>query len=393
MAKKLFLVPIDLNKNELQNAVIQNLAGAPASPLEGQVYNDTTAHKAYYYNGSGWVPMDGSSPPAGSIPATALTEGGIDNGDIAAGAAIALSKLATDPLARANHTGTQLAATVSDFDTQVRTSRLDQMAAPTADVSANNHKLTSVSDPTNPQDAATKAYVDARSAGLDPHNSTLAATTAALPANTYNNGAAGVGATLTGNANGALAAIDGYTPVLNDRILVKNEAAAANNGVYVVTQVGTGGTPYILTRATDFDQAAEINGGAFFFVEQGTANGSGGFVISGSGPWVVGTTAITFVQFTGAGEIVAGTGLTKVGNTLSVTTPFTKYAGDIGDGATTAITVTHNLNTKDVIVRVFDKTANGTEVECQVDHNGVNTVVLTFTVAPTAAQYRVVAVG
>jgi hypothetical protein len=84
----------------------------------------------------------------------------IVNADINASAAIALSKLATDPLARANHTGTQLAATVSDFDTQVRTSRLDQMAAPTASVALNAQKITGLADPTLAQDASTKAYTD-----------------------------------------------------------------------------------------------------------------------------------------------------------------------------------------------------------------------------------------
>ena len=86
--------------------------------------------------------------------------GGVVNADIASGAAIALNKLATDPLARANHTGTQAASTISDFDTQVRTSRLDQMAAPTASVSLNSQKITSLADPTSNQDAATKTYVD-----------------------------------------------------------------------------------------------------------------------------------------------------------------------------------------------------------------------------------------
>ena len=92
--------------------------------------------------------------------------GGIVNADIASGAAIALSKLATDPLARANHTGTQTASTISDFDTQVRTSRLDQMAAPTASVSLNSQKITNLATPTSNTDAATKAYVDTQVTNL-----------------------------------------------------------------------------------------------------------------------------------------------------------------------------------------------------------------------------------
>jgi len=96
----------------------------------------------------------------GTVTSTMILDGTILNADINASAAIALSKLATDPLARANHTGTQLAATVSDFDTQVRTSRLDQMAAPTASVALNAQKITGLADPTLAQDASTKAYTD-----------------------------------------------------------------------------------------------------------------------------------------------------------------------------------------------------------------------------------------
>lgn len=393
-AEEIYLAHLNLSKNELRLAVIQNLGTAPSSPAEGQIYHNTTDHKTYRYDGTAWKSMDESaSPGAGSITSAMIADGTIVNADIAVGAAIALAKLATDPLARANHTGTQAAATVSDFDAQVRASRLDQMAVPTADVSLDSHRLTNVTDPTSAQDAATKAYVDARAAGLDPHDSVVAATTAALSAATYANGSSGVGATLTGNSNGALADQDGVTLTSGKRLLVKDQAAGLQNGIYSVTQVGSGGTPFILTRVTDLDQAAEFVGGAFVFVEQGTVNGSGGFVLQGSGPWTVGTTAVAFVQFTGAGEITAGTGLTKAGNTLSVTQPFGKYAVDVGDGASTSITVTHNLNTKDVVVELYDKSTPFARVRCEVDHATVNTVTLGFTVAPTSAQYRCVVLG
>lgn len=123
-------------------------------------------------------------------------------------------------------------------------------------------------------------------------------TTAALPANTYANGTAGVGATLTGNANGALPSQDGIAPVVGYRLLVKNEAATANNGVYVVTQIGTGGTPYILTRANDFNSASNINQGDIIVVgPNGTLNGSRLFQIVASGsPIVLGTIGFTFVE-------------------------------------------------------------------------------------------------
>lgn len=122
------------------------------------------------------------------------------------------------------------------------------------------------------------------------------ATAAALAANTYNNGTSGVGATLTATGNGAIS-VDATTPSVNDRILVKNEATQANNGIYTVTQVGDAGNPYILTRATDFDQSAEIIEGDAVFVTAGSSNSATSWFQQTAGTITVGTTAIVFVQF------------------------------------------------------------------------------------------------
>lgn len=146
----------------------------------------------------------------------------------------------------------------------------------------------------------------------------IAATTGVLPACTYANGTLGVGATLTGNAVGALAAQDGVTLTAGQRLLVKDQAAAAQNGVYVVTVVGTGAAAFVLTRATDFDELAEITDGAYFFVGQGTTLGDSAFVMNVNGAITVGTTGIVFVQFSALGQITAGAGLTKTGSTLDV---------------------------------------------------------------------------
>lgn len=188
-----------------------------------------------------------------------------------------------------------------------------------------------VPTPVNASNPVTKAYADAIASGLAVKTSVRAATVVALPANTYNNGSNGQGATLTANAVGALSA-DGVALNVDDRLLVMDEAAAANNGIYTVTSPGGVASVYVLTRATDMDKSTEFPG-AFTFVELGTANSGAGFVLATDGPINVGTTALAFTQFSGAGEILAGTGLAKTGNTLSLATPVAIANG--GTGAAT----------------------------------------------------------
>ena len=163
---------------------------------------------------------------------------------------------------------------------------------------------------------ANKAYVDQVAQGLDAKPSCRAATTANLSA-TYSNGTAGVGATLTASSNGALT-LDGVSPVVNDRILVKDQSTAAQNGIYVVTTVGDGSNAFVLTRATPEDQPAELSGGSFVFVEEGTANGDNGYVFTHTGAPTFGTTALDVTQFSGAGQITSGAALSKTGNQLDV---------------------------------------------------------------------------
>ena len=157
-----------------------------------------------------------------------------------------------------------------------------------------------------------KAYVDSVANGLDVKASVRVATTANLGA-TYSNSAP---STLTNSGSQAAIAIDGVTLVANDRVLVKNQSTAAQNGFYKVTTVGNGSTNWVLTRTPDADAASELTAGAFTFAEEGTANGDNGYVLSTNGAVTLGTTAITFEQFSGAGQITAGNGLTKSGNTI-----------------------------------------------------------------------------
>ena len=189
------------------------------------------------------------------------------------------------------------------------------LGASTANITtANITSGTITTAPTNNTDIVNKQYADAIASGIHFHEAVNLATTAALPANTYNNGTSGVGATLTGNANGALS-VDSTLTVVAERILVKNEAAGANNGVYVVTQVGSAGTPYILTRATDFDSVGtgvdQIDEGDFFLVTSGTANVNTAWVQQTPPPITIGTTAILFQQFSAPITYTAGTGLSE----------------------------------------------------------------------------------
>lgn len=189
----------------------------------------------------------------------------------------------------------------------------------TGTVDVGSKRITSVAEPTQATDAATKQYVDAVKTGLTVKDSARVATTGALTV-TYNNGTAGVGATLTNANTQAALTIDSVPLVVGDRVLVKDQASALQNGIYTVTNIGSASTNWVLTRATDFDQSpnGEIGGGDFVFVQEGTINADNGYVVTTNGTITVGTTSIDWAQFSGAGQVVAGDGLTKTGNTLNV---------------------------------------------------------------------------
>ena len=181
--------------------------------------------------------------------------------------------------------------------------------------------LTLSGAPTSDLHAATKLYVDGIASGINFHAPVLASTFANITAD-YANGTNGEGATLTAPSNAAIGTIDGVTLSLNSRVLVRAQTDAKQNGIYVVTNLGSGSSKWVLTRATDADNnpSGELKGGDFCFVTSGTLYANTGFILSGTSAIAIGTDNVNYVQFNAAQAIIAGSGITKDGATLSIGT-------------------------------------------------------------------------
>ena len=229
-----------------------------------------------------------------------------------------------------------LGGSITGFATSGTNTNLTSVALTTGTVST---------APSSSTDIVNKSYADSIATGINFHAAAQYATTAALSANTYNNGSSGVGATLTAVAVGTLT-IDSYTLVIGDvgkRLLIKNEATQANNGVYTLTQAGTALLPYILTRATDYDTSGagtnEVDQGDLILVINGTTNANTSWVQQTPLPITIGTTAIVFLQFAAIQTYTAGTGLTLTTNQFSITAVGT--AGTYGSASTVPVITTN----------------------------------------------------
>jgi hypothetical protein len=326
--------------------------------------------------------------------------------------------------------------TVIDIDSTVTTNSGSQTLtnktlgtgnALSADLDAATHKITNLATPTNSGDAANKAYVDAVSEGLHIH----AAADAYVASNVDISTALEAGDV-----------VDGVTLTAGMRVLVNGQTNQAQNGIYVVQSTGAA------LRASDFDTALEVASGDFIFVSGGTAYGNTGWVQTLS-PAIIGTDAISFTQFSGAGTYLAGDGLTLTGSTFAVdVTPTSgfasleitnnslavkantsdgleittnglginngagltfdsgalvldtangygvrKFSASVGNGSATSFNVTHNFGTKDVSVHVYDNSSPYAQVEADIEHTNNNYVVVKFAAAPPTDQYRVVVIG
>ena len=251
--------------------------------------------------------------------------------------------------------------------------------------------LTLSGAPTSDLHAATKLYVDGLAAGINFHQAVVAASAGNL-AGVYNNGTNGLDATLTASANGAIGTIDGASVSVGNRILLRAQTDATQNGIYTVTNVGGASAKWVVTRATDADNnpAGELATGDFCFVTGGSTNGSKGFILTTIGTITIGTTNINYTQFNASEAITAGTNITKSGATIAVADAPT-FSGAVT--ASSGVTFSDGTQTKEGVpsrTPIVAKTASYTlsaltERDSVIEVNSASAVTITVPLNATIA--------
>jgi hypothetical protein len=326
-----------VSKNNIDQTIDgeKTFVGTVIAPTQDSTDDSTKVATTAFVKSIGYVPA-----PTGVVTGTFTKVTINSNGYVTLGSTLSASDIPS-----------LTASKISDFDTQVRLSGLDQMAEPESNVSFNDVRITNLATPVNDNDAANKLYVDTAIQGIKPKNSVKAATTGNIT----------LSATQT---------IDDISVIDGDRVLVKNQTTSSQNGIYIVS-----GSAW--TRAADMNSWDEVVS-AFVFVEEGTTNADTGWLCSANSGGTLDTTAITWVQFSSAGSITAGTGLSKDGNTLNVGagTGITVGADDVAlTGQSLAL---HNLSTNGLITRTGSGTVTSRTISTSgtgisvADGNGVS---------------------
>ena len=336
MATK-FLTNIDLNQNELVNATFQIVG---TNPVEGNfegrmIYNSTTDSILVYGNGA-WRKVVNSITSGGSYTdAITISE---SNGTVT----LTLNLADTDSAGL-------LSAT---FWNALNDATSDATASKIAKRDGNGN--IKVATPTDAAHAATKGYVDAARQGLDVKQSVRAATTGPV--------------TLATDLEAGDTLDSTVTLVAGNRILVKNQSTASQNGIYVVQ---ASGAPVRAADANGTTDTGEVSGGTFVFVEEGTLNADSGFVVSSNGTINVGSDAMNWVQFSGAGAITAGDGLTQDGTTINAvgTTDRISVSANAIDIASTYV----GQNTITTLGTITTGTWNGVDIAVADGGTGAST--------------------
>lgn len=275
-----FVTNLNLNQNELQNGKFQVVASDPnTSNFEGRLIYNSTEKTIKYFDGTSWKKAIVSVSSVGSASAAITINE--TNGEITI----------TPNLATTSAHGVMSLQDKTKLDDATADATASKLVI--RDGSGNFKAAT----PTDPAHVATKGYVDSARSGLDVKQSVRAATTAPL--------------TLA-NQLEAGDVVDGVTLAAGNRVLVKDQSTGSENGIYVVQASGAA------IRAEDFDSSSEVTAGAFAFIEEGTVNGDTGYVLTTNDVIILGTTSLTFTQFSGTGQITAGDALSKDGATLNV---------------------------------------------------------------------------
>jgi hypothetical protein len=298
---------LNFGQLEARNMTVHNLGTAPAAPIKGQMYFDTVSNTLMWYDGTTWQSAKGGvgTPPDATAGVKGVVQLAGDLSGTAAAPTVAALAITDAKVAAANKDGASGTPSMRTLGLTAAkampgNTTIDQINVPVTPLWMNGQKIQSLADPATAQEAATKNYVDTVAQGLDAKASVRAATTA----------------NITNLAGGAPSTLDGVTLAANDRVLVKDQTTQSANGLYTVTTLGTGANG-TWTRATDADAWTELPG-AYTFVEQGTAQADSGWVCTADQGGTLGTTAITWTQFSGAGSITAGNALSKTGNRLDV---------------------------------------------------------------------------